>query len=205
MKKILILVIASVFGVSVYAQINPIGEFVGDYSEGYEGFPNYNNGGFYQSLNIMGGNATINSGSSWQAIYEPGAAEFGLGDKGLATVNSGAKAWGEDYSGVFEIKFASPMVAFGAYWNYAYYSGATDAVTLAFYDSSNTFIGNTQFTDPMDNKMRWHGWSSNTPFSRIEIRGDYIVMDDSQALVPEPATILAVGAGLAFFIRRRKV
>jgi len=204
-KRLFILMVAPLSAGVAFGQINSIGEFVGTYSEGFEGFPNYNNGGFYQTLNIMNNNATIWSGNLLQAIYQPGAAEFGLGEKGLATVKSGIKGWGQDFSGSVEIKFATPMIQFGGYWNYAYVAGFSDVVTLSFYDSSSNFIGSTQFTDPKDNLMRWHGWSSDVPFSLIKISGDYVVLDDSQALVPEPATFLALGAGLAFFLRRRKL
>lgn len=205
MRSLAALVAASMAAFGA-AQINLIGPFSGGMSENFEGFPNYGNGGFYTNLGIMGGGATMSTTGGQMAIYQPGTADFGLGDKGLATVTSPVKGWGQDFQGSTTITFGTPVLRFGGNWNYAYLGGWSDVVRLSFYDTGGNLLGNASFTDPRDNVMRWHGWdASGMGIKSIVVSGDYTVADDLQAdVVPEPATLAVIGAGVAFLARRRR-
>lgn len=207
MRHVLMLSLAIAAGAS-FAQLTNIGPFSGAYSEGFEGFPNYANGGFYTSMTIMGGEAVLDTRQNGQfAVYDPNVAGFGLGSKGQATVNSGSQANGQDYGPnlSWEISFDQPVMQFGGYWNYAYQQGWDDSFDLFFYDAGFNLIGTRTVSDPQVNSMIWHGWSSTVAIKQIVIDGDYVVMDDLQAdLVPEPATLAAIGLGLAALARRRR-
>jgi len=205
MKRTLML--AGVLGCAgAFAQISDIGAFSGALSEGFEGFPNYGNGGFYTTQSIMGGGATIDTlGNGQMAVYQPGVADFGLGFKGLAQVNSGQKANGQDYGPnmKFNITFANEVMRFGGYWNMA--DVWEHDMDVYFYDGSGNLLGSRNIKGPSDTRMYWSGWSSNVGIKEVVFVGDYIVMDDLQAdLVPEPATLAALGLGAVALIRRRR-
>ncbi|HLO98847.1 MAG TPA: PEP-CTERM sorting domain-containing protein, partial [Fimbriimonas sp.] len=193
---------------TVFGQISQTGPFSGPLSEGFESFPNYSaqSGFFFPSgSSLFAGAATINSSSL--VIYEPGPAIFGLGDKGLATTNSGAKGLGSPTSGSsLDLIFSSPMHMFGGYFNVGVGTGATtNLLAFTFYDSANVQIGSTfNILAPVDNGMAWMGFTSSLPFTRVQMIGHIPVMDDLQANpVPEPSSLAALSLFAVAALRRR--
>jgi hypothetical protein len=179
---------------------------VGSLTETWESFPNYNTGPFNLTdpTSIMGGGALISNSN--MVVYEPGVADFGLGDSGLAQVSDGAKGMGIDSSAeTTTITFTTPVPNFGAFWGAATGASAglpsTATVYVSFFDVSNLPIGTEQFTyvrPAGDGVLEWHGWASTVGIAQLTYTGDYVVNDGLQAnaVVPEPGTLTLTGIGL---------
>ncbi len=167
------------------AVITPIpSPVVGSLTETWESFPNYNTG---------------------PVVYEPGVADFGLGDSGLAQVSDGAKGMGiNNFAETTTITFTNPVPNFGAFWGAAtgedFFLPSPATVTVSFFDVLNQPIGTEQFTyvRPGDGALEWHGWASTVGIATLTYTGDYVVNDDLQAnaVVPEPGTLTLTGIGL---------
>jgi hypothetical protein len=213
--KLKLLTSIGALALGVYAlPIVSVGPFAGEYSEGFEAFPNYNQGPTHQpSVFVLGG---IGIAESIHAvIYEPGLldpddAEFGLGVKGAATAFD-AKGYGANgQSAVVTIDFASDVARFGGYWNVAYHASVAplNTLTLRAYDRSNNFLGTITETMPMDNSLMWVGVGSSTGIARVTLSGQWIVGDNWQAdlhraaAIPGPAA--AMMFGVALLARRRR-
>ncbi len=194
--------------------ISEIDPFVGDLTETWEGFDNYNEGEFFldDPTAIMGGGASISN--PFMVVYEPGAgATFGLGNSGSAQVWDGAKGMGVNAGGqTVVITFDTPIFSYGAYWGAATRSGFADpnTVGVSFYTPGGDLIDSIDFeyshSDSGDGGLDWHGWSSTTAIGRVEFNGDFIVIDGLQAdLVPAPGAVALLGlAGLLGTRRRRR-
>jgi hypothetical protein len=191
------------------AVLTPVGPFAGAYSETWESFSNYQTGPSTLNFlptptNIMGGFASI--ANPLMAVYQPGAASFGLSSNGFAGVSDGAKAMGiDDLDSTTTITFDAPVTAFGAYWGAAEGSGAyTDDITVNFSDGSSAVFNH----DPVpagSGTLVWRGWSSTVPITSVSYTGDYIVIDGLQASVPEPASLgLFALAGAGMICRRKR-
>ena len=73
--------------------------FIGDVTETWEGFLNYNDPVFHYEPNpitIFGGGGVAFDGTDRMLIYEPGPAPWGLGTSGTARTSDGAKGMGQD-------------------------------------------------------------------------------------------------------------
>ena len=176
---------------------------VGNLTETWESFPNYNTGPFNLTdpTSIMDGGASISNSN--MVVYEPGVADFGLGDSGLAQVSDGAKGMGIDNSAeTTTITFTTPVPNFGAFWGAATGAGLSSpaTVTVSFFDVFSLPIGTEQFTyvRPGDGALEWHGWASTVGIAQLTYTGDFVVNDGLQAdaVVPEPGTLALTGIGL---------
>lgn len=198
---------------ALYSQVIGIGPFAGTYSEGWEGFVNYvDSPTFYEPepILIMGGMAHVTTATANAAIYRPGYADFGLGNSGLAQVAAGAQGMGVDSPSTMLIAFHGGMSHFGGYWGCATFGGG-NWMTFEFFDTGGGYIDTVRvFYDREatgDGLLEWHGWETANPLGIgfVLVHGDYVVNDELQAhLVPEPATMIALGAGLAALMARRR-
>ena len=133
------------------AVITPIpSPVVGNLTETWESFPNYAPlvTNLTDPTSIMGGGASISN--SVMVVYEPGVADFGLGDSGFAQVSDGAKGMGINNSGeTTTITFTSPVSNFGAFWGAATGAGflpSPGTITISFFDVFSLPIGTDPFT-----------------------------------------------------------
>jgi hypothetical protein len=201
------------------AEITTAIPFFGDFSEGWESFPNNRVGPnpinvLPEPVSIMAGNATMTSAGSLIAgsgnglsIYEPdggaptffgtsGRAQVADGDKGLAVASS---------LPVGNVIFTTPVQSFGAYWGAitgTFFSGTSSertidpsTVTVRFFDAANNLIGTENFdyshSSTGDGGLDWHGWTSSTPFSRVSFETEFgfVAFDGLQA---DPSAIAPV-------------
>jgi hypothetical protein len=196
-------------GAPALATLTPIDPFVGDISETWESFNNYNEGPFYLPANqsCFGGNATIDNNAGVLVVYDPFAASFGLGNGGNAQVSDGTQGLGVNADGTLTtITFDQPMSQFGGYWAVAHYGGGGDSKVNFLDENGNSVGSEIVHWDREDGILEWHGWSSDVPFSAISFDGFYPVADGFQASmrIPAPGAAALLGLGGLAASRRRR-
>ena len=192
-----------------FAQLNPIGEFAGSFNEGFEGFANYNSG-LVDTMDIMGGSATLSSNpvnSNQLFVYEPGVANWGFGSNGTAQAHSGAKALGlyNNFEAVnVTLTFDVEMLMFGGWFGTDSNNG--NVLDITFRDAVGAQIGSVQSISTNDGTLVWLGVESTIGIKSIDFGTNFAPgMDDLQAnAVPEPASVIAIGIGVALLALRRR-
>lgn len=212
-NKIAALIAGSVMALgmaSAQAALSTTGPFVGDLSEGWEGFNTYAIPAAVTYLanptDIMGGAASIANGL--MAVYDETSATFGLAGNGVAKVAAGAKGMGLDAGpDAAVITFDNDQTMFGAYWGAAS-SDAPATVRVLFFDANGNQVGADSFDYDHrangDGVLDWHGWSSDVAFRSVVYAGDFVVNDELQASgpnnnnnpVPEPGSLALAGVAL---------
>lgn len=213
-KSILIGILA-VSPVLGFAQLTSTGPFTGQYSEGFESFNNYLNGGIFDTLSVFGGQGQLSSnpaGTNQLYVISPSnGASWGLGSNGtLNNVADGVNALGLEYNNPngglnpvdVTLTFAHGVSSFGGYF-------ATDSNTgqfnLSFFDTHGNLIQTVDIYQAT-NTMYWQGWNSSTTIGSIEFTGNWApAMDGLQInAVPEPASFAALALGGLALLKRRK-
>lgn len=195
---------------SVAFGFGTVGPFVGSVDEDFESFNTYNINP-YSSGTFFSGLATFTSTTNGDVLWviDNGTnAPWGLGNNGLAQVHGGLQAGGlfnNDNTQSLEIVFSTPVWRFGGYFA-TVDEGLPDLpLRFEFYDTSNALIGTFQMYTTSSDYV-WAGWDHAPGISRIVMKNNLApVMDDLQTdLVPEPASMTALGLGLLALLRKRR-
>lgn len=180
------------------AQVTSIGQFSGSATEGYE----TQAANFYTSFSILGGLGTANQlGGSGQGLNVTTGWSFFF----FVGPHSGNQMMGGAACN-YSFNFATPAQQFGGF--FATNADIAGGVAV-FYDSTGTQIGGPEVLSAPQGQWQWNGWEYAGGISRVDIIGNnqfggFIMSDDLQYNpVPEPATLVVVGLGLAAVTRRR--
>lgn len=173
------------------ADIVEIDQFVGDYFDGF----GQNDQGATQVLSVFEGNGTLSNLTEDGAIKLESSSNFN-GD--LVTPLSAPLMVGQ--IGIGRWDFIAPAMRFGGFFENN--SGVDDA-TIFFYDENHDLIDSFVLEIPTAGGIwNWHGWESDTPFSRIEISGNGIfngfLWFDNMQLTSAPVPAPASGATILF-------
>jgi len=195
---------------SVAFGFGTIGPFVGSVDEDFESFNTYNINP-YSSGTFFSGLATFTSTTNGDVLWviDDGTnAGWGLGGNGSAQIHGGLQAGGlfnNDNTQALEIVFSTPVSRFGGYFATVDEAFPDAPLRFEFYDTSNSLIGTfLMYTTSSD--YVWAGWDHAPGISRIVMMNNLApVMDDLQTdLVPEPASMTALGLGLLALLRKRR-
>ncbi len=189
------------------ADIIPIGTFAGVVSEGFESFPDYNNGGITDTLEILGGGGLLASfppTSDQLRVISP-TAVWSLGMYGPA-IPIDEQAMGFFFVGrpvSVTLTLATPAARLGFY--FATTNDGNSDMTVRAFDSNGVQLGADQTLDSLGNAMVWAGWSSATGIASLSFTGNVApVIDEVQYdIIPAPGSALVLlGAGVLGLRRR---
>ncbi len=191
-------------GSYAHADLINRGPFDGQFSEDFESYPNYFEGGRTETLAVAGGAGLFSSDppNSYMQLWiiEPGVADWSLGDYGAASTHGGAKALGfynlnDPINVVLEL--AAPANDLGFYFVTTDFADVS-TMTVALFDEQGNQLGNDQILDSLGNEYLWAGWSSATGISSVRFTGNAApVIDDLQiSSIPEPTCSVLTLAGL---------
>jgi hypothetical protein len=194
----IVLLAAGTASASVFV---PVPEFTGQASEGFD------------SLHPVGGYPTPMVILDGQGSFDDTIAHYCMLAYSLWSASTGQYIYPHDGSlmmgsvtGWAAFSTTQPMSEIG------FWMGTSDipfSSTVTFRDAAGAVIETAPLTIPSCH-WKWFGWSSETPFSSVEVHctpnpGVPLVFDSLQVnFVPEPASLglLVLGAGL--LIRRRR-
>ncbi|MBN2581947.1 MAG: PEP-CTERM sorting domain-containing protein [Planctomycetes bacterium] len=203
------------------AEVTPVGQFTGDYSEGWEDFTPYRTSPYYTYLPngqaVLGGAGTISADTTdVMIVYRPGTTStFRIGTSGqppygVAQVAEGFQGLGiNSPDALITLEFSAPVCDFGAFWG-ASTQGSPATITVDFYGPADQHLGTEQFSYNRsafaDGLLEWHGWHSDSPIASLTFSSEYLITDGLQANpVPEPATMGMLALSLsALLVRRRR-
>ncbi|MBS1718228.1 MAG: PEP-CTERM sorting domain-containing protein [Armatimonadetes bacterium] len=189
-----------------------VGQFVGNLSDGFETDSNYGQNGNIgvNTLSAFGGAAFFNgttTGYPGMWVINPnGGAGWLLGANGSAMANTGQQALGffNNDKGSVSLTFNSTVTSFGGYWETC--DQGYGNLNAYFYDINGTMIGTDSWVQT-GNAYQWRGWADAGGIKTVVLQGNAApVLDDMQAntaAVPEPASMAALGLGVAALLRRR--
>ena len=146
------------------AQLTPIGQFVGDESEGFENVPTYQCPPcFYNSLSgFFNGQADMKC-TQGNCIHITGSWGFQCSIR----PNSGGRLFGSPGTET-HIDFLQLGTKFGGYFGT---NSGNAGGSIDFWDANGALIGSQPLDITADCVWAWKGWESTTPFKRVTIRG----------------------------------
>ena len=180
------------------ASIIEIGEFTGEMYEGFEAISSPS--GLPSPIDICDGQATLDDTLA-HTIMIATSLYSALTDEYIFPYNG--NMMGGSVTGWAAFEFDTPVTEFGSY------IGTADELsgsTVTFYDDLGAVIDS--FPILIEHPIwAWHGWHSDTPIKRIELKADNtpgkpLVFDDVQANVPEPAALSLLAIAAALMCRR---
>jgi hypothetical protein len=181
------------------ADITPIGEFMGDLTEGFENV--LPPGGYAGPIDIFEGNVSMDDTLAHFVVIS-----FIWSGPGGEVLPYNGNLFSGTVAGSALFTFGTPISDFGGYFTTV---GATPGGSVVFRDAAGSEIG-TVPADITPAQWGWQGWHSDVPVSSIEIIGGSVPIagvqfDDLQInYVPAPSAmgLALVGAGLT--LRRRR-
>ncbi|HZW11433.1 MAG TPA: hypothetical protein VFF69_16130 [Phycisphaerales bacterium] len=181
------------------ADITPVGEFMGDMTEGFENV--LPPGGYAGPIDIFEGNVSMDDTLAHFVVIS-----FIWSGPGGEVLPYNGNLFGGTVAGSTLFTFDTPVSDFGGYFTTV---GAVPGGSVVFRDAAGGEIG-TLPVEITPAEWAWQGWHSDTPVSSIEVIGGSVPVasvqyDDLQLnFVPAPSamTLAVIGAGLS--LRRRR-
>lgn len=164
-------------------------------------FESYSNSPVGPIFNFLGGMATNTSGGN-QDIYISGF--HGLGGSKATYTSSQAMVANNGAGSTWTITFATPMRRIGGYWQSAFNDSY---LQFEFFSPADAPTGTIQVTPPNTGELTWYGFEDLGGISKVIVTSDqpFQIVDNFTAdVVPEPASMAALGIGIAAMLRRRK-
>ncbi len=196
--KVLFIVSSVAACAAASAQVLEVGQFTGEFNDD---FNSYASGPAGPSFTFLGGNAVNNSNGSSDIWL---SAAHGLGGSKATYTDSQAMVANNGGPSPWEITFATPMQAFGGFWQSAF---DDSTLTFQFFDANNTALNSITKTPPNSGTLTWYGFGWSGGIAKVLVTSDqpFQIVDDFTATsVPEPATMAALGLGAAAMLRRRR-
>ena len=174
-KSILVLAVVTVVltgSIDSQATVIPTGPFTGIFTEGFEGKGIC---GAQQEISVFGGKG---SAQRFNRRYEDIGDAWGLGISSGWVYNNPQRDFSSTVSphtgqlfmgtsfGDAEWVFDAPATSFGGYFTTNYES--PDAIAK-FFNASGSLISQKTVTVPMYGQWAWNGWTSDTPFKRVQV------------------------------------
>jgi hypothetical protein len=185
---------------SAFAQVTPIGPFVGDLQEGWE---THALGQFLPQLDILGGAGTADQLGGGQGLHV--TTSWGFFHSTFP--HSGQRFMGG--AGVnYALVFDDPALRFGAYFQT---NADVPGATATFFDAQGGQIGGPMAMAVPLGQWQWEGWEFAGGIKRIEIVasnqwGGFVMIDDLEYVnvIPEPAAIVGLALGIGLLLARRR-
>ncbi len=161
-------------GNSVNAQVQPVGPFEGERSDGFETYGML----FEQSIDFFEDAVTVSTTFPGPSVFVLFSSTFNS-----VTVTPHTGGWFMGVGAPAIWNFHTPVQKFGGY--FATNSGGADA-TVEFFDTNDDLIATTiARINVISPSWTWNGWTSSVPIARIKMTGNgtgggFIDFDDAQ-------------------------
>ncbi len=191
------------------ADIIPIGEFSGVFSEDFESFPI---GGNLDTLVVAGGEGTFSSdpvGSNQLYIIEPAAgAGWNLGGYGEAgTIDEKSLGLFISTNDPVDVTLTldTPAAALGFFFATSFDVADDGDMIVQFFDLGGSQLGVDQILDSGGSDYVWAGWSSATGIASVRFSHSLAPLLDNLQInpIPVPASFLLLAGLGATGCRRR--